>query len=66
MTTGIPGGNKLLLEAGADLQGGGNDLGHIMPDLPLGGAIVPKEEVKKAALLKIEVRLPPPLTNVPG
>ena len=28
-----------------------------MLDLPIGGAIVPKEEIKKAALLKIEVHL---------
>lgn len=28
-----------------------------MMDLPLGGTIVPKEEIKKAALLKIEVAL---------
>ena len=30
-------------------------MGHQIMDLPLGGAIVPKEEIKKAALLKIEV-----------
>jgi hypothetical protein len=30
-------------------------MGHPLMDLPLGGAIVPKEEIKKAALLKIEV-----------
>ena len=28
-----------------------------MLDLPIGSAIVPKEEIKKAALLKIEVSL---------
>jgi hypothetical protein len=30
-------------------------MGHPMMDLPLGGAIVPREEIKKAAILKIEV-----------
>jgi hypothetical protein len=30
-------------------------MGHPLMDLPLGGAIVPKEEIKRAALLKIEV-----------
>ena len=30
-------------------------MGHPMMDLPLGGAIIPREEVKRAPLLKIEV-----------
>jgi hypothetical protein len=33
-------------------------MGHPLMDLPLGGAIVPKEEIKRAALLKIEVNIP--------
>ena len=30
-------------------------MAHPLMDLPLGGAIVPKEEIRKAAILKIEV-----------
>lgn len=30
-------------------------MGHPMMDLPLGGAIIPREEIKRAPLLKIEV-----------
>lgn len=32
-----------------------NEVGHPMLDMPIGGTIVPKEEIKKANLLKIEV-----------
>jgi hypothetical protein len=31
-------------------------MAHPLMDLPLGGAIVPKEEIRKAAILKIEVK----------
>jgi len=30
-------------------------MGHPMMDLPLGGAIIPREEIKRAPFLKIEV-----------
>jgi len=31
------------------------DIGHPMLDIPIGGTMVPKEEIKRAPILKIEV-----------